>query len=322
MLNILRRGALGFEPPGFALPGPGVGWRPPEDVIWLDLLNPTREEELAVEEALRVELPTADEVAQIEPSSRLYQDNGATFMTASLVSASTDNGPTAKPVTFVLCHGVLVTIRYADHRAFALFGERAPGAGVASGASAMLGLLDAVIERLAQILDQTGDSVEESSTAIFRRPESKQFERLLTDLARAQSVTSVIRTSLVSLGRLLSFATLAQEISTDSDCSAHLKSLQTDAQSLTEHASFQSSHISFLLDAALGLINIDQNSIIKFFSVAAVIFMPPTLVASIYGMNFHHMPELSWEFGYPMAICLMVLSAVVPILWFRHRGWL
>jgi len=129
------------------------------------------------------------------------------------------------------------------------------------------------------------------------------------------------RNSLVSLARVFSFASLAQEIAGDPDCQAHLKSLQRDGQSLTEHAGFQSSHIAFLLDAALGLINIEQNGIIKFFSVAAVILMPPTLVASIYGMNFHHMPELSWPFGYPLALGLMLVSAVLPVMWFRKRGW-
>ena len=318
MLNILRRGAPGFEPQTLA-PGATGAWGPGDDAIWIDLLSPSREEELAVEAALGVELPTAEEMAQIEPSSRLYQDGGATFMTASLLARS-DEGPASEPVTFVLVRGVLVTIRYAELRAFTVFAERAPAAGVASGSSALLGLLDAVIERLASILERTGETVETNSAAIFRRPESKLFEPLLTELARAQSATSITRTSLVSLARLLSFAALAQEIVADADCSAHLKSLQSDAQSLTEHASFQSSHISFLLDAALGLINIDQNGIIKFFSVAAVIFMPPTLVASIYGMNFHQMP--AWRFGYPMALCLMVASAVLPILWFRRKGWL
>ena len=320
MLNILRRGAHGFQSESVTAETMAA-WRPPADAVWIDLLSPTRDEELAVEAALSVELPTAEEMAQIEPSSRLYQEAGATFMTASLLARS-EEGPSAEPVTFVLIHGLLVTIRYAPLRAFMVFGERAPEAGVASGSAALLGLLDAVIERLAQILDQTGDAVETNSAAIFRRPESKLFEPLLTDLARAQSATSLTRTSLVSLARLLSFAALAPEITADADASAHLKSLHSDAQSLTEHASFQSTHISFLLDAALGLINIDQNGIIKFFSVAAVIFMPPTLVASIYGMNFHHMPELAWRFGYPMALCFMVASAVVPILWFKRRGWL
>jgi magnesium transporter len=315
MLNLLRRGA-----PGFELQSPAPGWRPPEDTIWLDLLSPTREEELAVEAAMGLDLPTADEMAQIEPSSRLYQEADATFMTATLLARAND-GPKSAPVTFVLAKGLLVTIRYDELRAFSVFAERAPAAGLASGTSALLNLLDAVVERLAEVLEQQGDGVEAVSVSIFNRPQSKRFEGLLTELAKAQSVTSMTRTSLVSLARVLSFATLASEINGDPECSAHLRSLQSDAQSLTEHAGYQSSHISFLLDAALGLINIDQNGIIKIFSVVAVIFMPPTLVASVYGMNFQHMPELGWRFGYPMALGLMILSALAPLLWFRKRGW-
>jgi magnesium transporter len=163
--------------------------------------------------------------------------------------------------------------------------------------------------------------VERVSDAIFRRPKGVQFEALLTDLARAQSLTSMARTSLVSLARVFSFAALAPEIAKDSACAAHLRTLQRDGQSLTEHAGAQAGHIQFLLDAALGLINIEQNGIIKFFSVAAVVLMPPTLVASIYGMNFHHMPELAWPYGYPLALTLMFLSAALPFLWFKRRGW-
>ena len=315
MLNLLRRGAPGFEPQTEL-----AGWAPPPDAIWLDFLNPTREEELAVEAALGLELPTPEEMAKIEPSSRLYQESGATFMTATLL-ARAEAGPAGVPVTFVLAKGLLITLRYDDLRAFSVFAERAPGQGVASGVSALFGLLDAVIERLAAILEETGEGVEAASAAIFRRPKGQQFEALLTDLARAQSVTSLVRGSLVSLARLFSFAALAPEIIVDAECEAHLKSLQRDGQSLTEHAGFHTSQITFLLDAALGLINIEQNGIIKFFSVAAVIFMPPTLVASIYGMNFHHMPELDWRFGYPMALGIMAVSVIAPLLWFRRRGW-
>jgi magnesium transporter len=227
-----------------------------------------------------------------------------------------------EPVTFVLAKGVMVNVRYEKLRAFSVFAERAPESDVASAAAAFLGLLDAIVTRLAEILDRTGDAVEASSTFIFQRPRSGDFRPVLKELARAQSVTSMTRHSLVSLARLLSFANLAPEIGSDPECAAHLASLQRDAQSLTEHASFQSTHISFLLDAALGLINIEQNGIIKFFSVVAVIFLPPTLVASIYGMNFTHMPELDEPWGYPMALAMMVASAVLPVLWFKRRGWL
>jgi magnesium transporter len=316
MLKLLRRGAAGPE-----TVSPEFGWRPSEDTLWIDLLNPTREEELAVEAALGLELPTREEMAEIEPSSRLYQANGGTFMTATLLARRDEEGRFDSPVTFVLAKGMLITIRYDALRAFDLFAERAQGLDVASGTSCLFNLLDAVVERLADLLEQTGENVERVSAAIFRRPKGAQFQGLLTDLARAQSLASMTRNSLVSLARLFSFAALAPEIAAVPDSLAHLKSLQRDGQSLTEHAGFQSSHIAFLLDAALGLINIEQNGIIKFFSVAAVILMPPTLVASVYGMNFHHMPELDWRFGYSMALGIMAMSAILPILWFKRRGW-
>ena len=316
MLNLLRRGAAGFESQA-----PQSGWSPPADALWLDLFCPSREEELAVEAALGLDLPTPEEMAQIEPSSRLYQENGATFMPATLLAHS-DRGPTAAPVTFVLAKGLLVTIRYDPLRGFDVFAGRAAQEEVQSGSSALLGLLDAIIERLAQILEQTSDQVETASSTIFNRPQGGAFEPLLTQLARAQSRASFARNSLTSLARVLSFASLAHEIAQDAGCKTHLSSLRRDAQSLTEHADFQSSHISFLLDAALGLINIEQNGIIKFFSVYAVVFLPPTLLASIWGMNFHHMPELDRPWAYPLALGLMVISAVVPLWWFRRRGWL
>jgi magnesium transporter len=318
MLKLLRRGAAGPESVTLA-----PGWRPPADALWLDLINPTRAEELAVEAALSLGLPTREEMAEIEPSSRLYQAHGATFMTASLLARRGDDGQgrADAPVTFVLATGIVVTIRYDELKAFDLFAERAQSLGVASASSCLLGLLDAVVERLADLLERSGAEVETVSQAIFARPKGAQFEALLTDLARAQSLTSLTRNSLVSLARLFSFAALAPEISADPECAAHLHALQRDGQSLTEHANAQSGQIAFLLDAALGLINIEQNGIIKFFSVAAVILMPPTLVASVYGMNFKHMPELDFPYGYPMALSLMVISAILPILWFKRRGW-
>jgi magnesium transporter len=315
MLKLLRRGAQAFE-----TLSPQSGWTPPDDAVWVDLLQPTREEELAVETALGLDLPTREEMAEIEPSSRLYQHDGATFMTASLLARREDRRADA-PVTFVLAKGRLITIRYDELRAFSLFAERAPGLALATGSSAFFHLLDAVIERLADLLESADADVEAVAEAIFRRPKGEQFEALLTELALAQSLTSKARTSLVSLARVFSFAALAREIAGDPECQAHLRTLQRDGQSLTEHAGFQANHIQFLLDAALGLINIEQNGIIKFFSVAAVILMPPTLVASIYGMNFRHMPELEFPYGYPMALTLMFISAALPFAWFKRRGW-
>lgn len=317
MLSILRRGVGGF-----LVETPTPRWRPPEDVVWIDLLSPSREEELAVEEAFGIDLPTREEMAHLEPSSRLYQEDGATFLTATLLAHSDEHHPIATPATFVLVKGVLVTIRYEALRAFAIFGQRCEHTPIADGADAMLDLLDAVVERAAEVLERESTRVQDDSVAIFQRPPSTAFAPLLTDLARAQSVTSMIRKSLVSLSRLASFAALAHEVAAADDHRAHLVSIQHDIQALIEHSGFLSGHISFLLDAALGLINIEQNSIIKFFSVVAVVFLPPTLVASIYGMNFDVMPELHWLLGYPLALGMMVVTGVTPFLWFKKKGWL
>lgn len=317
MLNVLRRSESAF-----LIETPGPGWRPAPTTVWIDLLRPTREEEVAVEAALGVDLPTREEMAALEPSSRLYQEGGATFMTATLLARSHEDQPFGTPVTFVLVKNLLVTLRYEELRSFTVFSGRALEEEKTTGSEALLGLLDAVVERLAQVLDDTGHAVEDASTAIFNRPPAGNFRPLMTSLAQAQSVTALARGSLVSVGRLLSFAALAPEISGQPVCRAHLETLQRDAQSLTEHASHQSSHVAFLLDAALGLINIEQNGIIKFFSVVAVVFMPPTLIASIYGMNFDVMPELHWAFGYPLAIVAMLIAGILPVLWFKKRGWL
>lgn len=317
MLNLLRRAAHGLvtEPAD-------ATWRPPADAIWIDLVSPSREEELAVEAAFGLDLPTREEMAHLEPSSRLYQEDGATFLTATLLSHSEDQHPVPTPVTFVLARGVLITIRYEQLKAFRIFSQRCQHTEIDGSAEVLLELLDAVIERAAEVLERESGLVQETSLAIFNRPPSTAFGPMLSDLARAQSVTSMIRKSQLSLSRLASFAALAPELQEREGHRGHLTSIQHDIQALTEHSGFLSGHISFLLDAALGLINIEQNSIIKFFSVVAVVFLPPTLVASIYGMNFKHMPELDWIGGYPMALAMMLLTAVAPFWWFKKKGWL
>jgi len=321
VLRLLRRSAHRFDV--IAAEALGSGWQLSQDVVWVDMHSPSRGEELATEQSLGLQLPTPQEMQQIEPSSRLYREGGATFMTASLLTRSDQDVAELSPVTFVLSHDRLITIRFIESKAFDVFGQRAlsPATDSSSGADTLLGLLDAIIERAAEVLEAGSAQVQDSSTAIFSRPKGGAFEPLLTSLARTQSTTSLARTSLVSLGRLASFAALAPEISGDPAHQVHLASIQHDIQSLTEHSGYQASHISFLLDAALGLINIEQNVTMKFFAVATVLLMPPTLIGAIYGMNFRHMPELEWPLGYPMALGLMLLSGLVPFLWFRRKSW-
>ncbi|HEX6859693.1 MAG TPA: magnesium transporter CorA family protein [Caulobacteraceae bacterium] len=319
MLKLLRKTATAFE-----TVTPQPRWRLPEDAIWIELVNPSREEELAVEHALGLELPTREDMAEIELSSRLYQDNGATVMTATVLTHSASDNPVLAPVTFVLAGQRLVTIRYVEPTAFKAFVgqlERQPG-GLASGGDAFLGLLDAVVDRVADILESVAEDVETTSQQIFRRPRQGGFEPILYQLGRSQMVSAKARASLASLARLISFSDLAGQLQSVRDLRQHLRSLQRDVQSLTDHAGYLASNITFLLDAALGLINIEQNAIGKVFSVVSVLFLPAMLIASVYGMNFRHMPELAWLHGYPMALALMAVSMIAGFSWLKWKRWL
>jgi len=320
MLNILHSDGGELQ-----LVAPVDVWAMPKDVVWIDLKDPTREEELMVEGALGLSLPTREDMAEIEPSSRLYQEGLALFMTATVVVGVAEQRPTLAPVTFVLHHGVLITIRYCAPRAFEAYVAQAlrhPELR-SSGPSVLLGLLDALVDRLADILEQIAAKIEVASDAVFSaaRPEGG-FQPVLTKLGQAQMTGAKARDSLVSLGRLMAYAAAAPAIEDDPAQIERLRTLQQDVPSLTDHASYLSTNVTFLLDAALGQINIEQNAILKVFSVFTVVLLPPTLIGAIYGMNFDHMPELRWQFGYPMALGLMFISALAPFLWFKRRGWL
>jgi magnesium transporter len=303
---------------------PGADFTLDDDVVWLDLVEPSRDEELAVEQALGLELPTREEMAEIEPSSRLYKDRGATFMTASVLCKTTDARIATAPVTFVLAGDRLVTIRYAGSKAFELFeGDLKRQQELCiSGVSTFLGLLESVVDRLSGVLEDVSKQMENIADATFRDERGRRFKPILHRLAKAQKAEARSRESLVSLGRLIGFAALADQIDPKSEAKVHLDSLSRDVQALADHATHLSDEATFLLDAATGLINVEQNDIMKIFSVVAVLLMPPTLVAGVYGMNFRHMPELDWVFGYPMALGLMLILLLAPLLWFRHRGWL
>lgn len=307
----------------------GDGQTVPEDAVWVDLVRPTREEELFVEKALGVSLPTREEMQEIEPSNRLYQEDGGMFMTVNILAKADSPAPESTAITFVLVRQRLITVRYEEPKAFRIFAsyvERHREVGV-SGASVLVGLLEAIVDRTADILERIGVDIDALSRSIFvanggGTPGARDFTDALTRMGRHHDLTSKARESLVSLSRLLSFLTLPGDVRSDKELREHVRGLVRDAASLTDHATFISGNISFLLNATLGLVNVEQNAIIKIFSVAAVVFLPPTLVASIYGMNFKLIPELGWDFGYAWALLLMALSAVLPYLYFKRRGWL
>ncbi len=302
----------------------------PAGALWLDLDSPTEEERRRVEAALAVSLPTREEMKEIEPSSRLYAEAGALYMTATIIAHADDPNPTANPVTFILTGHTLVTLRYSDPRPFVTYGVRLvkQAASCGSGEEALIGLLETIVDRIADILEKVSVELEATARQIFAArsgPESDHLQAVLKSLARDEDLTSTSRESLLGLLRVARFFATTGEGPSKKETKDHkqrLKTLVRDIQLLNEHVSFELTKINFLLDATLGMINIEQNRIIKLFSVAAVVFLPPTLVASIYGMNFRHMPELEWVFGYPMAIGMMILSAILPYVYFKHRRWL
>lgn len=298
----------------------------PEAALWLDLFNPTPDEKRLVDEALGIDTPTHAEMQEIEVSSRLYQEEGALYMTAMILSGADTEQPQSTAITFILREGRLVTLRYSEPRPFRVFAARARRYhnALQRGDMVLAGLLDAIIDRAADILERIGGELDSLSHEIFNNPPgARDFRNMLGQIGRIGDLTSKVRESLVSISRQLAFFNRAAATARGSKpLRARLKTLSHDVQSLTDHVGFLSGKINFLLDATLGMINIEQNAIIKIFSVVAVIFLPPTLVASIYGMNFDVMPELHTSFGYPLALGLMVISAILPYWYFKHRDWL
>lgn len=298
------------------------------DAIWIDLYNPSVAERQAVNGLLGMELPTRADMEEIEVSSRLYTEDGGVFMTALVLSKADSDRPVADVVTFVLAREKLITIRYIDPQPFRTFAARCERTMVvAPKAEGVLNaLLDVIVDRMADVLERVSAEVESISQEIFsaNAPGSgrRDFQGVLRRLGARHDLTGKMRECLLTLSRMLTFLSAAIDSKATKEARAHVKSLTRDVQSLLDHSSFIASKLGYLQDGTLGLINNEQNNIIKIMSVAAMVFLPPTLIASIYGMNFHYMPELDWPLGYFVSIVLMVISAVVPYLWFKRRGWL
>ena len=303
----------------------------PEAAVWIDLVKPTSAEDKAVERLAGIAVPTREDMQEIEISSRLYIENGARYMTSTLMCAADTENPRTTAVTFILASHRLVTVRYDEPRPFVLVENKLARncpAGI-TGEMVLMELLDAVIDRNADILERAGSEMAAISHQFFepegaaRTGHAKRYSDILIAIGRKGDLTSKVRESLVSIGRVVTFVTASVDgVKWSKDMREQLKTMQRDVASLTDHASYLSNKITFILDAMLGVVNLEQNNIIKLFSVMAVVLMPPTLIASVYGMNFKVMPELEWQHGYPLAVLMMVAAAVAPYMYFRWKKWL
>lgn len=297
--------------------------------LWVDLVEPTPEEDRLVETALGIAIPTRAEAREIEASSRLYRENGALYMTAFIIYNIDAPIPSGATLTFVLAVDKLVTIRYHEPKAFPIFAGRADKGEIDCGGApaVLIGLIETIIERAADLIERTQDELEQVAQNIFkaRGRERNYIRRLdvtLRAVGRQGDITARLEESAFSLERLLAFLTTAlRERGETGPVMGRIETAQNDLRSLSQQMRFLMDRITFLLDATLGAISVEQNQTMKVFSLLAVTLMPPTLVAGIYGMNFKHIPELDWVWGYPMALGVMLLSGLIPYLFARSKGW-
>jgi magnesium transporter len=306
-----------------------VGPLPPE-AVWIDLLEPTIAEEQSVEAQLGIDIPTREEMKEIEASNRLYEENGALYMTITVAAKLDTDQPVSSAVTFILNRGKLVTNRYVDikpFRHFVTYAQTHP-ATCHNGVAILAGIVEAITARIADILERVGADLDTLSANIFARngsgtPTSRNLRSMIERIGFSGDLNSRARESLVSVGRLLLFLQQANIPELSAEQRARFRSISRDVISMSDHATFLGSKISFLLEATLGLINVEQNNIIKIFSVAAVLFLPPTLIASIYGMNFQLLPNIPGEYGnFFFSIGLMIASMGVTYALFKKKGWL
>lgn len=299
-----------------------------KEAMWIDLLSPSKEEEAQVEQCLSLNIPTREEMVEIELSSRLYREDGTLCMTATMIAQSDSPDPQLDPVTFVLTQHQLITIRYIEPQSFKIVATHLKKLDPAPNdpAALLITLLDATVDRLADMLELVGHRLDACSKSIFRpQPNATtklDYRQLLQHIGANGDLNAKARESLLTFSRLIAFLGQTAGARMDSEGQLRLATLSKDIASLSDHANFLSTKVNFLLDGTLGMVGIEQNNIIKIVSVAAVIFLPPTLVASIYGMNFHFIPELSWKYGYFLSLGLMVLVAWLPYTYFKYRKWL
>ena len=306
---------------------PGVAATP----FWIDLLQPTEDERKRVEAEHGLRIPTREHLEEIESSSRLRAEGQVLTLSMPLVAPEEKADAMPAPLGFILSLKLLVTVRYTPVFGFSeVTAQIERGAAPRNGLETFAALIEAMVDHRADLLEALSATVSSISKRVFaqqyaapRRPAqyNRALREMLNRVGRAGDKLSEIRESLLGLQRIVGFTSEIAHEWLGADIRARLYTARQDLTSLTDYESHTWSKIHFLLDAILGLINTEQNEIFKVLTIVSVVGIPPTLVASMYGMNFHNMPELSWRYGYEFGLALIVLSAILPILWFKRRGW-
>lgn len=292
--------------------------------IWVDLTDPSDEERDWVRSIYGVTLPDEDEVKDIEASARYYEaDNGDLHLRSDFLLEEDEGESRVVTVAFILAKEMLFSMHNDDLPVFRLVRMRArsrPGS-IGDFKDVLLDLYATDVEYSADALEGVYQNLEEVSRSVLQKEFSDaDAAESLSAMAREEDLNGRIRRNMMDTRRAVSFMMRGRLLNAEQFDEA--RQILRDIESLDGHTAFLFEKINFLMDATVGFININQNKIIKIFSVASVVFLPPTLIASIYGMNFRILPELNWSFGYPFAMLLMVASAITPFWYFRKRGWL
>lgn len=309
----------------------GIGAAMPTEVIWADLLNGTDEEKQFVERLLRIRIPTEDSLAEIEASSRLIFDHGTLYLSSPAVRVNEANEAEITPIGFVIDPHVLVTVRFAELPIFDDSGKRiGTDDSLENGMCVFVSLLEAMIDRGADVLEHLGGKVDQLSRGVFKgglvrtgRPvrSSRRLREALETVGELADRLAKARDVLLGVGRIAAFAGDVGSEWITATSKKRLEAVSKDVLSLSDYETRLSDKIQLLLDAVLGFISIQQNELFKILTIVSVVGVPPTIMVGVWGMNFKHMPEMDWTFGYPLAWLAIIASVLVPLIWFKRRGW-
>lgn len=304
----------------------------PDNTIWIDLINPEPQEEKYIEKILNIEAPTEEEMDKFEVISPFYMEKDVEYMTVTIMDKACEDYPDSTAITFILTKKYLITTRYDKPKSFDYMNSWIirNKSKTFTPEYVLTTIIDFVVNCCADILEEVGNEIDNLLKVVFEKPIDKKknssefYNDIIRKIGHTGTIISKNRESLVSLNRMIIYFSQIDNAKymNKKDSRLRIKHISRELSSLSEYANFLSQRNGFLLDATLGMISVEQNIIIKVFTVAAAIIMPPTLIATIYGMNFRFMPELKWHFGYPLSIILIIITGIIPYLYFKRKGWL
>ncbi|HMF06999.1 MAG TPA: magnesium transporter CorA family protein [Methylocella sp.] len=323
----------------FYTPGKGrietvkAGETLPAEVNWIDALRPTGEEIAFLRRALGIQVPTLQTLSEIESSSKFRKEEDWLYLSVPVIYEKEGFLPALTPLGFAMSKNVLLTVRFKSLKVLDQLQDNLFRSPVeAGGPGALIGVLESLVEQVADVLEKTGNDLDGLSEEIFGAPggasghhrprdDNHRLRVVMRKIGRYGDLTSKLDDLLLGMARLLPFVAANAAPDLNQGLRAKLKSLQRDIASLNDYVTHLTNQIQFLLDATLGLTNIEQNNIFRILTVVSVVGIPPTFFASMWGMNFKNIPEYDWAFGYQFGLIVIALSAIVPFIWFKWRGW-